>query len=288
MSREIRQLENAAGRLRTALAKGREDESRLRIATDQAVMANRAKSEFLANMSHELRTPLNSIIGFSEMIMHERIGELGNAKYAEYAGDIHGSGSHLLQIINDILDLSKVEAGKLDLRKEKVDVDHITSACLSIVRERAREKEIDITTCIHPGLPPLLADELRVRQALINLVGNAIKFTPEGGSVIVEAAQTDDAQPYLKVMDNGIGIAAEDIEKAMEPFGQADGALNRRFDGSGLGLPLTKALVELHDGQFEIDSTEGVGTTVTLTFPQDPCAPHDTPDRLAPNLAAAE
>ncbi len=273
VSREIGKLEEVAEFLQKALLKGQEDERRLRIATDQAVMASRAKSEFLANMSHELRTPLNSIIGFSEMIMHERLGELGNTKYAEYAEDIHGSGSHLLQIINDILDLSKVEAGKLELREERVDVDHMTTACLSIVRERAQEKNIAVETRIDPDLPPLLVDELRVRQALINLVGNAIKFTPDGGSVIVEAAQSIEKQPYLRVIDNGIGIAPDDIEKAMEPFGQADSSLNRRYDGSGLGLPLTKALVELHKGRFDIDSAEGVGTTVTLTFPQACCQP---------------
>ena len=269
--------------------KGQEGVQRLRIATDQAVMASRAKSEFLANMSHELRTPLNSIIGFSEMIAHERLGEVGNEKYVEYAKDIHGSGSHLLQIINDILDLSKVEAGKLELREEHVDVGHMMDACLSIVRERAQEKHISVETRIDSGLPPLLVDELRVRQALINLVGNAIKFTPDGGSVIVEAAQSESQQPYLRVIDNGIGIAPEDIEKAMEPFGQADGALNRRYEGSGLGLPLTKALIELHDGSFEIDSDEGCGTTVTLTFPRER-RQSDTPQsaQQAATLVAAE
>ncbi len=234
-------------------------------------MASRAKSEFLANMSHELRTPLNSIIVFSEMIMHERLGEIGNAKYADYAQDIHGAGNHLLHIINDILDLSKVDAGKLELHEELVDVDHMTAACLSIVRVRAQEKGIAVETRIDPEMPPLLADELRLRQALINLVGNAIKFTPDGGSIIVEASQSVEDEPFLRVIDNGIGIASEDIEKAMEPFGQADSALNRRYDGSGLGLPLTKALVELHKGQFEIDSTVGLGTTVTMTFPQSRC-----------------
>ena len=280
VSRDIGKLEEAAGILQKALLKGQEGERRLRVATDNAVMASRAKSEFLANMSHELRTPLNSIIGFSEMIMHERLGELGNTKYAEYATDIHGSGSHLLQIINDILDLSKVEAGKLELREECVDVDHMTTACLSIVRERAQEKNILLETRIDPGLPPLLVDELRVRQALINLVGNAIKFTPNGGSVIVEAAKSTDEQPFLRVIDDGIGIAPDDIEKAMAPFGQADSSLNRRYEGSGLGLPLTKALIELHEGRFEIDSAEGVGTTVTLTFPQACCQP------VAPRVTA--
>lgn len=273
ISSDIQRLEEAVGFLRKALLKGQQDEHRLRVATDEAVMASRAKSEFLANMSHELRTPLNSIIGFSEMIKLERLGELGNKKYVEYAQDIHGSGSHLLQIINDILDLSKVEAGKLELREEPVDIDHMTTACLSIVRERALEKNITVQTRIDPAFPPLSIDELRIRQALINLVGNAIKFTPDGGSVVVEAARSSNDLPYLRVIDNGIGIAPEDIEKAMEPFGQADGSLNRRYEGSGLGLPLTKALVELHDGRIEIDSAEGVGTTVTLVFPQERCQP---------------
>ena len=157
------------------------------------------------------------------------------------------------------------------------------------MRERAQEKGITVETRIDPSLPPLLVDELRVRQALINLVGNAIKFTQAGGSVIVEAGQSVTQQPYLRVVDNGIGIASEDIEKAMEPFGQADGALNRRYEGSGLGLPLTKALIELHDGCFEIDSAEGVGTTVTLLFPQERClrpTSQTTPEPLT--LVAAE
>jgi len=241
----------------------------LEAAMEQAELANRSKSEFLANMSHELRTPLNAVIGFSEMIRSGMYGPVGDAKYAEYAEDINTSGQHLLELINDILDLSKIEAGKLDLKEQVMDVAGAVNVCLTVVRERAHSAGLELERRLPEGLPDLWADERKVKQMVLNLLTNAIKFTERAGKVTVEAELAGDGGVAIRVSDSGIGIAADDLVRIMEPFAQADTSLNRRHQGTGLGLPLTKALAELHGGALELESAPGVGTTATLLFPRE-------------------
>ena len=238
-------------------------------ARDQAELANRAKSEFLANMSHELRTPLNAIIGFSDIMKGEMFGPVGNPKYLGYAQDINTSGSHLLEIINDILDLSKIEAGKIELYEENVDVSKVLVSCLTLVNERAEEAGIEIECDAASNLPALYADERKIKQILINLLSNAIKFMPSGGKITIRIWFRSDDGYVLQVADTGIGIALTDIPKALAPFQQVDSALNRKYEGTGLGLPLTKALVELHGGSLGLQSELGIGTTVTVRFPAE-------------------
>jgi signal transduction histidine kinase len=238
-------------------------------ARDQADLANRAKSEFLANISHELRTPLNAVLGFSEIICNEMFGPLGETRYKEFARDIHDSGMHLLGIINDILDLSKIEAGRIELHDEVVKVDELFEAVQRLVRERIRNAGLSIALDIPAGLPPIRADQRALKQVLLNLLSNAVKFTPAGGQITLQATIEPDGGVAFRVRDTGIGIAAADLPKALEPFGQVDSALARKYDGAGLGLPISRALVELHRGRFVLASEPGVGTTVTVSLPPD-------------------
>jgi signal transduction histidine kinase len=260
----------------------------LSTARDEAQAANRAKSEFLANMSHELRTPLNAIIGFSEVMLHELHGKLGSDRYKDYTRDIHHSGRHLLEIINDILDLAKVEAGKLELRHHPVRVDALFESCRRLMDKRAVSAGVALVIEPPDDMPVLLADETRLRQILLNLLSNAIKFTPGGGTVVMRALAGADGGCELQVEDTGIGMSEDEISLALQPFTQIDTSLSRRFEGTGLGLPLTKALVELHSGELKLQSRRGVGTTASICLPQ-PLGegPAVEPQALSPESKAA-
>ena len=255
----------------TALRMAKEQaEEAARIAQDgrdKAEAANRAKSDFLANMSHELRTPLNAIIGFSDIIKEEMLGPIGNDKYVEYIRDINGSASHLLSVINDILDLSKIEFGNVPLIEEDVDLDTTIRACLAIVGERARNGELTLDYLPSEPMPTLWAEQRRVKQILINLLSNAVKFTPPGGSVTITVHRAADDTIQSPISDTGIGIRHEDLGKVMMPFAQADGGLARKYEGTGLGLPLTKAFVDMHGGTLTLHSELGRGTTATVELP---------------------
>jgi len=252
----------------TDVSELRKREVGLRMAKEMAEMASRAKTEFLANMSHELRTPLNAIIGFAEVMHMELLGSIGNQQYRGYVGDIHDSARHLLGLINDILDVAKIEAGRVELSESTTQVKAIFDAVARLIRERSVRAEVRLEMAVAPDLPPLVADERKLKQILINLLSNAVKFTPAGGAIRM-AAKTDPASGELviAVADTGIGIAPADIARVMEPFGQVDNPINRKYRGTGLGLPLTKGLVELHGGSFQLESTPGVGTIITIRLP---------------------
>jgi PAS domain S-box-containing protein len=239
------------------------------IARDQAKAANKSRSEFLAMMSHELRTPLNAVIGYSEIIKEETFGPVGSPKYREYVDDIHNSGCHLLNIINDILDLSKLETGGLELRETNVAVGAALEASARLVRERATNDGVTLEMTGADDLPPLRADERKLKQIIVSLLSNAIKFSHRGGTVTLNAWCRPDSGYVFQVADTGIGMALEDIPKALAPFGQIDSDLNRRYEGTGIGLPLTKALVEMHSGSIDVQSKLGAGTTVTVRFPAE-------------------
>lgn len=235
----------------------------------QALTANRAKSDLMANMSHELRTPLNAIIGFSSTIKEEIFGPIGNDKYREYLEDIHNSGQHLLELINDILDVSAIEAGALELNEEDVSPYNITEAMMRIIRPRAEAGQVIVTSSIDATLPQIHVDERRIKQVLLNVLSNAVKFTPQGGEVCVSAGLNDGGSLAISIRDTGIGMDTKEVEKAMSKFGQVDSGLDRKHEGTGLGLPLTQGLVELHGGAFEIKSEKGHGTLVTVTLPKE-------------------
>lgn len=231
-----------------------------------AEFANRTKTEFLANMSHELRTPLNAILGFSEMISLRIFGPIGK-KYLEYAHDIHASGLHLLDLVNDVLDLSKLEAGKLELHAGDINIANLVDECVTLVRPHADTAQVTLDIDVPADFPHLLADERSVKQVLLNLLSNAVKFSPAQGRVSVLARIDQTGGTSLSVSDNGIGMTPSEIKVALSPFGQVDSKIARNSQGTGLGLPICKSLMELHNGRLEVISEPGVGTTLTAYFP---------------------
>ncbi|HXP72529.1 MAG TPA: PAS domain-containing sensor histidine kinase [Stellaceae bacterium] len=247
----------------------RREVEELRQSKTSAEFANRAKTEFLANMSHEIRTPLNAILGFSEVIMDEVFGPVGTPRYREYATDIRNSGVHLLQIINDLLDLSKLDAGKLELHETEVSLPQLVEGSVRLVRERAGSAGVAIDVELSADLPRVRADERILKQILINLLTNSIKFTIRGGRVSIGGHRTQSSAVELVVADTGIGMSADEIEIALTPFGQVENALTREQQGTGLGLPLARSLAELHGGRLDVRSTRGVGTTVTVALPPE-------------------
>ena len=254
---------------RGALAELRalESEERMLVAKDEAEYANKAKSAFLANMSHELRTPLNAVIGFSQTIRNEMFGPLEQPQYREYAGDIETAGRHLLSLINDILDLSRIDAGKMELREQDCGLGEVIAGAVTFCRERAADGGIKL--CVEMTEPSLTvyADELRLKQVVINLLANAVKFTPPRGRVSV-GARLVPGSVVIEVKDTGIGMSPEEVRVALKRFAQVDHGINRKFEGTGLGLPLAQALVELHGGQLNIVSAPQVGTTVQIVLPE--------------------
>ena len=248
-------------------------ESELRAVRSEAEMTSRVKAEFLANVSHELRTPLNAIIGFSEVISSETFGPVGVDKYLEYAHDIHESADHLLAVVNDILDLSKIEAGRATLVLEDADATELVDSCLRLIHGRAADSRLQLRRLVEDSLPRLRVDPLKIKQILINLLSNAVKFTHSGGAVTLRAASTPEGGVVFSVSDTGIGIAEEDLSKAIETYGQVEPSDGVRVEGTGLGLPLAKALTELHGGELKIESSAGKGTTVTVTLPPGCVAP---------------
>ena len=241
-------------------------EEELTRARDEAESASRAKTQFLASMSHELRTPLNAVIGFSEILNRELFGALGEQRYRDYARMIHESGEHLLHVVNDILDMSKIEAGKFKLLKEPFDVSSLVSSCADVMRHAAEAKQLTLIAEVPSGLPELVADKRACKQMLLNVISNAIKFTDAGGLVRISAREAD-GMIELIVADNGIGISEHDLPKLGHPFVQADNAYNRSHDGAGLGLSVVQGLARLHEGRLEIASKLGQGTTATIVLP---------------------
>jgi two-component system cell cycle sensor histidine kinase PleC len=230
-----------------------------------AELASKAKSEFIANMSHELRTPLNAIIGFSDMLATQTV--TGTEKTVQYSGYIKQAAEHLLALINGILDVSKIQAGKLSVDLEPINIKPIVESCLLISAAKAKEKNIAVESHVAQGLPEIMGDPLRIKQILINLIGNAVKFTPNNGRVRVEVATWNTTYASISIADTGPGMSPSEIETAMRPFGQVDAGFNKRHEGTGLGLPIAFALARLHNGNLQIDSQKGAGTRVTVVLP---------------------
>jgi two-component system, cell cycle sensor histidine kinase DivJ len=261
-------------------------EAELTRTRDEAESASRAKTQFLANMSHELRTPLNAVIGFSEILNRELFGALGEARYRDYARLIHESGEHLLNVVNDILDMSKIEAGKFKIVKEPFEVASLVKSCCDLMRHTAEQRSLSLIVDVAPGIPELPADKRACKQMLLNVISNAIKFTDPGGWVRV-SARVEGESVELAVADNGIGIAEADLPKLGNPFVQANNSYDRSYDGAGLGLSVVKGLARLHGGQLELASTLGQGTTATILLPLD--SPSESVEALlqTPTVSAA-
>lgn len=248
-------------------------------ARQNAELANQAKADFLTNISHELRTPLNAIIGFSEVIQREMFGPLGDHRYREYIADVLESGRHLLNVINDMLDISRLETHQKPLFEDEVDVAEVVTSCLDVIDAHRWDGEISLEKAIPEALPPLWADSHALRQMIMHVLSNAWKFTPAGGAVTVSAGRDDAGGLTVSVADTGVGIAKEHRDHVLVPFGQSERGFARRHAGTGLGLPITKALMDLHDGELRLDSTLGTGTRVDLVFPRARVL--DRPGRVA-------
>lgn len=267
--------------IRTDITALRKAEEELRAAKEDAERANRTKSDFLANMSHELRTPLNAIMGFAETMHLEIFGPLGGDRYREYINDIHVSASHLLGLINDLLDIAKIESGTSELFCEQLAPRPLLESCVQLMREEAETANLSLSVQFDEDLPNVVVDERRIKQVVLNLLANAIKFTPKGGSVIVATHGDDPENPLgglvITVSDTGIGIAPEDIPTALTAFGQVHSTYTRTNVGTGLGLPLSRRLIEMHGGSLSLDSTVGKGTTVTIRLPPERVALSNAP-----------
>ncbi len=264
-----RRVEDRTAELQRQLQETERAQEEMSAAKDRAERANKAKSDFLAQMSHELRTPLNSIIGFSDIIRSEVFGPIANRRYQEYVEGVHFSGVHLLSLINDILELARLEAGKVALVEDIVELSSHADEVLLQLRERAKADGVDLKNGIASDAVRVKGDSRRIYQMLLNLLSNAIKFTPEGGEVSIVAERLHDGRMALCVTDDGIGMRPEDIEHALEPFTQVGGSVMNAQEGSGLGLSIVKGLIEQHGGSIEIDSKTGAGTTVRLIFPNE-------------------
>jgi signal transduction histidine kinase len=258
-----------------------------RAAKARAESANESKSKFLANISHELRTPLNSIIGFSDMLKSGPLGPLGHPEYVGYAEDINRSGKYLLTVINSLLEYTRAESGHLRLENILVDPMAEAKVCLRLFEEQVAAKMLDLRIVPVTEEFMLMLDRGKLRQILINLISNAIKFTPDHGRIALSAKLTEERACVINVEDSGIGMTAADITTALQPFGQTSQDLQRGQDGAGLGLPLAKSLVEIHGGTLEVASTRHVGTTVRITFPADRVKYVPLADRPSDQASAA-
>ncbi len=261
--------EIAADYPRSPLERAQAAIAELKAGKRQAEKASAAKSDFLARISHEIRTPLNAIIGFSEIMAQEKFGPMGNERYRQYVVDIRSSGEHLLSLVNDLLDLSKIEAGKLELDFAGVALNALTQQCVAIMQPQANRERIIIRTSLSPKLPPVLADARSVRQIVLNLISNSAKFTGAGGQVIVSTTLTDRGEVVLRVRDSGIGMSEKEIAIALEPFRQVASTVRGGPAGTGLGLPLTKALAEANGASLRIKSAPNAGTLIEVVFPPE-------------------
>ena len=246
----------------------RGDAKELERARATAERASAAKSEFLARVSHEIRTPLSAILGFAEIMIEERFGPIGSERYKDYLKDVHASGAHVLSLVNDLLDLSKIEAGKMELSIEQIDVNSVIGECVSIMQTQANKQRVIMRLSLSPRLPRLRAAQRSLRQILLNLLSNAVKFNVPGGQVIVSSAQTDAGYVVIRVKDTGIGMTDDEIGVALEPFRQLE--TSRKSAGTGLGLPVTKALIEANRATLLIQSRKNEGTLIEVGFPPRP------------------